>query len=74
MQREHSAGSISIHFLSFIGIVLGNSTGSLFCGFAFAFDLAAKSFTISCDACSSSRSARTFVLLQFESITNLFYP
>ena len=28
-------------------MMLGTSTGSLLCGFAFAFDLAAKSFTIS---------------------------
>ena len=28
-EREDSAGSMSIHFLSFIGMVLGNSTGSL---------------------------------------------
>ena len=41
-EREESAGSISIHFLSFIGMMLGKSTGSLLCGFAFAFDLAAK--------------------------------
>ena len=54
--------------------MLGKSTGSLLCGFAFAFDLAAKSFTISCDACSSGRSSGTSVLLWFESITNLFDP
>ena len=73
-EREDSPGSISIHFLSFIGMVLGKSTGSLLCGFAFAFDLAAKFFTIDCDVCSSGRSARTSVLLWFESITNLFDP
>ena len=39
-------------------MVLGNSTGSLFCGFAFAFDLAAKTFTIGCDACPESRITR----------------
>ena len=61
--REDSAGSKSIHFLSFIGMVLGNSTGSLFCGFAFAFDLAAKFFTLDCDVCSSGRSAGTSALL-----------
>ena len=55
-------GSISIRFLSFIGMMLGKSTSSLLCGFAFAFDLAAKSFTISCDACSSGRSAGLSVL------------
>ena len=49
------------------------STGSLFCGFAFAFDRAAKSLSFSCDACSSGRSAGLSVLL-FESITNLFDP
>ena len=46
----------------------------LLCGFAFAFDLAAKSFIFCCDACSSGRSAGTSVLLWFESITNLFDP
>ena len=61
-EREHSSGSMSIHFLSFIGMVLGNSTGSLFCGFAFAFDLAAKTFTLDCDACSSGGSAGISVL------------
>ena len=64
-EREESPGSISIHFLSFIGMMLGKSTGSLLCGFAFAFDLAAKSFIFSCDACSSGRSAGTSVLLWF---------
>ena len=55
-------------------MMLGTSIGSLFCGFAFAFDLAAKTFTIDCDACSSGRSAGTSVLFQFESIANLFDP
>ena len=71
-EREDSAGSMSIHFLSFIGMVLG--TVSLFCGFVFAFDLAAKFFTLDCDVCSSGRSAGTSVLLWFESTTNLFVP
>ena len=62
-EKEDSPGSISIHFLSFIGMMLDKSTGSLLCGFAFAFDLAAKTFTIDCDACSSGRSAGTSVLL-----------
>ena len=62
-REEDSPGSMSIHFLSFIGMMLSKSTGSLLCGFAFAFDLAAKTFTISCDACSSGRSAVTSVLL-----------
>ena len=62
-EREDSSGSLSIHFLSFIGMVLGNSTGSLFCGFAFAFDLAAKTLALDCDVCSSGRSAGTSVLL-----------
>ena len=61
--RDGADGSISIHFLSFIGMVLGNSTVSLLCGFAFAFDLAAITFTLDCDACSSGRSARTSMLL-----------
>ena len=30
-----------------------HSTGYLLCGFAFAFDRHAKSFTFSCNACSS---------------------
>ena len=64
----------NINPLSFIGMMLGKSTGSLLCGFAFAFDLAAKTFAISCDACSSGRSAGTSVSLLFESITNLFDP
>ena len=55
-------------------MMLGTSTGSLLCGFAFAFDLAAKTFTIDCDACYSGRSAGISVLLKFESITNLFDP
>ena len=73
-EREEFPGSKSIHFLSFIGMMLGESTGSLLCGFAFAFDRAAKSFTFGCDACSSGRSAGLSVLLLFESITNLFDP
>ena len=47
-EKENSAGSMAIHFLSFIGMILGTSTSSLLCGFA--FDLAAKTFTIDCDA------------------------
>ena len=31
--------------------MLGNSTVSLFRGFAFAFDLAAITFTLDCEAC-----------------------
>ena len=46
-----------------LGILFGNSKVSLICGFAFAFDLAAITFTLDCDACSSGRSARTSVLL-----------
>ena len=43
-EREEFPGSISIHFLSFIGMMLGElSTGSLLCGFAFAFKRPAKS-------------------------------
>ena len=34
-EREEFRGSISIHFLSFIGMMLGESTSSLLCGFAF---------------------------------------
>ena len=44
------------------------------CGFAFAFDRHAKSFTFSCNACSSGWSSGTSVSLLFESITNLFDP
>ena len=62
-EKEDSPGSISIHFLSFIGMILGTSTGSLLCGFAIAFDLAAKTFTIGCDVSSSGRYAGTSVLL-----------
>ena len=72
--REESPGSMSIHFLSLIGMMLGKSTSSLLCRFAFAFDLAAKTFTIYRDVCSSGRSAGTSVLLWFESITNSFDP
>ena len=50
------------------------STGSILCGFAFAFDRHAKSFTFSCNACSSDRSSGISVSLLFESITNLFDP
>ena len=73
-EREEFPGSISIHFLSFIGMMFGESTSSLLCDFAFAFDRHAKSFIFSCDACSSGRSSGTSVLLLFESITNLFDP
>ena len=55
---------LSIHLLLLIGMMLDKSTGSLLCGFAFAFDLAAKTFTMGCDV-SSSRSAGTSVLLWF---------
>ena len=48
--------------------MLSKST-SLLCRFAFFFCLAAKTFTIDCDACSSGRSAGTSVLLLFESVT-----
>ena len=44
-----SDGSISIHFLSCIGMIVGVSTGSLCCGFAFVYDLAATTFTLVCD-------------------------
>ena len=47
--RVGSDGSMSIHFLSCIGMILSVSTGSLFCGFAFAFDLAAITLTLVCD-------------------------
>ena len=50
------------------------SAGSLLCGFAFAFDRHAKSFTFSCNACSSGRSSGTSLSVLFESITNLFDP
>ena len=44
---------------------------SLFCGFAFAFDLDALTVTLVCDVSSWSGSARTSVLLWLESITYL---
>ena len=72
--REEFPGSISIHFLQVIGMMLDESTGSPLCGFAFAFDLAAKTFTIYRDVCSSGKLAGTSVLLWFESITNSFDP
>ena len=73
VRRERRISWFNIHFLSFIGMMLGESTGSLLCGFAFAFDRHAKCFIFS-DACSSGRSAGTSVLLLFDSITNLFDP
>ena len=63
VRRERRFSWFNFNPLSFIGKVLGNSTVSLFCGFAFAFDLAATTLTLDCDACSSGRSARTSVLL-----------
>ena len=50
-----------------IDMILGVSTGSLFCGFAFAFDLAAITLTLVCDFWSSGGSARISVLLWFDS-------
>ena len=70
VRRQRELSWFNINPLSFIH----QSTSSLLCGLAFAFDLAAKSFTFSCDACSSGRSAGLSVLLLFESITNLFDP
>ena len=61
--RDGSDGSMSIHFLSFIGLMLGTSTSFLFCDSVFAFDLAAITLTLVCDACYSGRSAGTSVLL-----------
>ena len=50
VRRESFPGSISIQFLLFIGMILGEEpAGSLHCGFAFAFDRHAKSFTSSCN-------------------------
>ena len=47
-------GSMSIDFLLPMETSLGEEpAGSLLCGFAFAFDRHAKSFTFSCNACSS---------------------
>ena len=66
--------SMSIHFLSFIGMMLGESTGSLFVVLLLPLIWHAKSFIFSCDACSSGTSAGTSVLLLFDSITNLFDP
>ena len=58
-----------------MGTILGEEPAvSLFCGFAFAFDLAAITFTLDYDAGSSGRSAGLSLLLLFESITNLFEP
>ena len=61
---------MSIHFLSFIGMMLGTSTGSLFCGSAFAFDLAARTLTLDCDACSSCGFAGTsaFIVISIDHI------
>ena len=73
-QRERFPGSISIQFITFIGMKLGEQpASSLLCGFAFSFDRAAKPFTFSCNACSSGRSSGTSVSLLFESTKKLFY-
>ena len=72
-ERECFPGSMSIQFLLPMGTLLGEfPAGSLLCGFAFAFDRHARSFTFSCNACSSGWSSRTSVSLLFESITSLF--
>ena len=73
-ERDGADGSMSIHFLSCIGMILGVSTSSLFCGFAFAFDLAAITLTLGCGAFSSGRPAETSVLLYFESTTYSIVP
>ena len=72
--RDGSDGSMSIHLLSCIGMILGVSTGSLFCGLAFAFDLAAITFTLVWRICSSCGSGRIFVLIWTESIKYLTVP
>ena len=65
MQRElvlmSQCQSIFFRAIGMVGAVVPTST--LFCGFAFAFDLAAITFTLDCDACSPGRSAGTSVLL-----------
>ena len=61
VRRERRFSRFNVNPLSFIGMMLGTSTCSLLCGFA--FDLASKTFTIDCDACSPGRSAGTSVLL-----------
>ena len=65
-EREWFPGSISIQFLAFIGMILGE--------FAFDSDRYPKSFTFSCYACSWGWSSGTSVSLLCESITNEFDP
>ena len=67
-ERERVISWFNINPLPFI------HGSSLLNGFAFAFDRHAKSFTFSCNACSSGRSSRISVSLLFSSITNLFDP
>ena len=43
VRRERRFSWFNVDPLSFIGMMLGTSTGSLLCGFAFAVDRAAKS-------------------------------
>ena len=72
--RVCSDGSISIHLLSCIGMIVGVSTGSLCCGFAFAFDLAATTLILVFGTWSSCGSAGISVLSWIESITYLTVP
>ena len=65
VRRESLFWWLNVNPLSFVHRydIFGVSTGSLFCGFAFAFDLAAATLTLVCDVWSSCGSARICVLL-----------
>ena len=68
-------GSISMHLLSFIGMMLGEYQQVLsFLDLLLPFDRAAKIFTFSCGVCSSSRSSGISVSLLSKLITNFFHP
>ena len=76
VRRERRIFWFNIHLLSFIH---RNDAWWRACKFpslwfCFPFDRAAKSFTFSCDACSSGRSSGLSAIMLFESITNLFDP
>ena len=61
--RFWSDGSMSIHFLSCIGMVAVVPTSSLACGFAFAFDLAATTLILVCGTWSSLWICRNFCII-----------